>query len=204
MAGAVHPRPMSPCTAPILVLNRSVVRSTGLPKRSRVSGVLRRRRDQAGVAARRSTQLAQHRPKPRPRTTGASQLHTATRNFGTCPHLHRWSLTAFPATELHRHFSVPLNERARHSPKFIFGRAGAGVAQLGVSRRGRRFVVRASRSLSGAKKHRTAAVFRVSVASNLPTRIPIVGPICAMGRAALSPCDRRNSTSVISRPAPGV
>jgi len=39
VAGAVHPRPMSPCTAPILVLNRSVVRSTGLPKRSRVSGI---------------------------------------------------------------------------------------------------------------------------------------------------------------------
>ena len=30
---------MSPCTAPILVLNRFVVRSKGLPKRSRVSGV---------------------------------------------------------------------------------------------------------------------------------------------------------------------
>ena len=99
---------------------------------------------------------------------------------------------------------MPLNERARHSPKFIFGRVGAGVAQLGVSRRGRRFVVRASRSLRGAKKHRTAAVFRVSVASHLPARIPIVGPICAMGRAALSACDRRNFTSVISRPAPGV
>ena len=28
---AVHPRPMSPCTAPILVLTRSFVRSTGLP-----------------------------------------------------------------------------------------------------------------------------------------------------------------------------
>ena len=35
---------------------------------------------------------------------------------------------------------MPLNERVRHSPKFIFGRVGAGVAQLGVSRRGRRFV----------------------------------------------------------------
>ena len=42
---------------------------------------------------------------------------------------------------------MPLNERARNSPKFIFGRVGAGVAQLGVSRRGRRFVVCASRSL---------------------------------------------------------
>ena len=31
MAGAVHPRPMSPCTAPILVLTRSFVRSTGRP-----------------------------------------------------------------------------------------------------------------------------------------------------------------------------
>ena len=100
---------------------------------------------------------------------------------------------------------MPLNERARHSPKFIFGRVGAGVAQLGVSRRGRRFVVRrASRPLRGAKKHRTAAVFRVSVASHLPARIPIAGPVYAMGCAALSACDRRNFTSVISRPATGV
>ena len=99
---------------------------------------------------------------------------------------------------------MPLNERARHSPKSIFGRVGAGVAQVGVSRRGRRFVVRASRSLRGAKKHRTAAVFRVSVASHLPARIPIVGPICAMGCAALSACDRRNFTSVISRPDGGM
>ena len=58
---------------------------------------------------------------------------------------------------------MPLNERARNSPKFIFGRVGAGVAQLGVSRRGRRFVVCAPRSLRGAKKHPTAVILGTSV-----------------------------------------
>ena len=78
-----------------------------------------------------------------------------------------------------------------------------GVAQLGVSRRGCGFVVCASRSLRGAKRHRTAALFRVSVASHLPARVAIVGLICAMASAALPASDRRNSTSVISRLAPG-
>ena len=73
-----------------------------------------------------------------------------------------------------------------------------GVAQLGVSRRGCGFVVCASRSLRGAKRHRTAALFRVSVASHLPARVAIVGLICAMASAALPASDRRNSTSVIS------
>ena len=39
----------------------------------------------------------------------------------------------------------------------------AGVAQLAVSRRGRCFVVCASRSLRGAKKHRTAVILGTSV-----------------------------------------
>ena len=78
-----------------------------------------------------------------------------------------------------------------------------GVAQLGVSRRGCGFVVCASRSLRGAKRHRTAALFRVSVASHLPARVAIVGLICAMASAALPASDRRNSTSVISRLARG-
>ena len=73
-----------------------------------------------------------------------------------------------------------------------------GVAQLGVSRRGCGFVVCASRSLRGAKRHRTAALFRVSVASHLPARVAIVGLICAMASAALPASDRRNSTSGIS------
>ena len=64
----------------------------------------------------------------------------------------------------------------------------AGVAQLGVSpRRGRRSVVCVSRSLRGAMKHRTAAIFRVSVASHLSARIPTADPICAMGSVALAP-----------------
>ena len=78
-----------------------------------------------------------------------------------------------------------------------------GVAQLGVSRRGCGFVVCASRSLRGAKRHRTAALFRVLVASHLPARVAIVGLICAMASAALPASARRNSTSVISRLARG-
>ena len=78
-----------------------------------------------------------------------------------------------------------------------------GVAQLGVSRRGCSFVVCASRSLRGAKSHRTAALFRVPVASHLPARVAIVGLISAMASAALPASERRNSTSVISRLARG-
>jgi len=98
---------------------------------------------------------------------------------------------------------VPLDQRARQSPKSIVGRVAAGVAQLGVSRRGFGFVVCASRSLRGAEKHRTAALFRLLVASHLPARVAIVGLICAMASVALPASDRRNSTSVISRLARG-
>ena len=83
-------------------------------------------------------------------------------------------------------------------PKSVVGRVRTGFAQLGVSRRGCGFVVCASRSLRGAKRHRTAALFRVSVAIHLPARVAIVGLICAMASAALPASDRRNSTSVIS------
>ena len=83
------------------------------------------------------------------------------------------------------------------SPKSVVRRVRTGFAQLGVSRRGCGFVVCASRSLRGAKKHRTAALFCVSVASHLPARIPIAGLICAMGSVALPASDRRISTSAI-------
>ena len=166
-----------------------------------------RRRDQAGVAALRSTQLAQHRPRPRPRTTRASQLHTMahtfTRNFALFLTTSLITNCPFRTTELQWHFSVPLDQRAPQSPKSVVGRVGAGFAQLGVSRRGCDFVVCAYRSLRGAKKHRTAALFHVSVASHLPARISIVGLIYAMGFVALPASDRRSSTSVISRLAPG-
>ena len=162
-----------------------------------------KRRDQAGVPALRSTQLAQHRPRPRPRTTGASQLRTFTRNFALFLTTSLIANCPFRTTELLWHFSVPLDQRAPPSPNSVVGRAGAGFAQLGVSRRGCGFVVCASRALRGAKKHRTAALFRVSVASHLPARIPIVGLTCAMGSVALLASDRRNSTSVSSRLAPG-
>ena len=42
---------------------------------------------------------------------------------------------------------MPLNQRARKLPRSVVGRVGPGAAQLGVSRRGRPFVVCASRSV---------------------------------------------------------
>ena len=105
------------------------------------------RRDQTGVAAPRSIQLAQHRPRPRPRTNGASKPRTFARNIALFPHRVSGGELSFLSTELHSHFSVPLNQRARQLPRSVVGRVGPGVAQLGVSRRGRRFVVCASRSV---------------------------------------------------------
>ena len=97
---------------------------------------------------------------------------------------------------------MPLDQRERQSPKSIVGRVGAGSRSSGclvvVC-----FVVCASGSLRGAKRHRTAALFRVSVASHLPARVAIVGLICAMASVALPASDRRNSTSAISRLAHG-
>ena len=59
----------------------------------------------------------------------------------------------------------------------------AGVAQLAVSRRGRRFVVCASRSLRGAKKHRTAVILGTSVSFRVPARIPLVSTARALRSA---------------------
>ena len=61
----------------------------------------------------------------------------------------------------------------------------AGVAQLAVSRRGRCFVVCASRSLRGAKKHRTAVILCTSVSIRAPRAHPAGhhGP-CAEARKA--------------------
>ena len=56
----------------------------------------------------------------------------------------------------------------------------------------------------GAKKHQTAVVFCVSVASYLPARVQIAAPTCAAGPVALLASGRCVSTSVISRLAPGV
>ena len=50
----------------------------------------------------------------------------------------------------------------------------AGVAQLAVSHRDRCFVVFASRSLRGAKKHPTAVIWGNSVSIRVPARIPLV------------------------------
>ena len=49
----------------------------------------------------------------------------------------------------------------------------AGVAQLALSHRGRCFVVCASRSLRGAKKHPTAVILGDSASIRVPARIPL-------------------------------
>ena len=94
-------------------------------------------------------------------------------------------------------FSAARSTRAP-IPEVDRRKSRGGVAQLRVPRRGCGFVVCASRSLRGAKRHQTAALFCVSVASQLPARVAIVGLICAMASTALPASDRRNSTSVIS------
>ena len=74
-----------------------------------------------------------------------------------------------------------MNEHATpRSLSSVFGRVGAGVAQLGVSRRGRRFVVCASRSLRGAKKHPTAVILGTFVSIRVPARLPLVSTACAL------------------------
>ena len=80
----------------------------------------------------------------------------------------------FQTTKLHRHFSVPLKQRARYSPRSIVGQVGEGVAQLGVSRRGRCFVVCASRSLVVRRSTRRwrFSVFRSRFTSPRASRSP--------------------------------
>ena len=134
----------------------------------------------------------------------SSQLRTFARNFALVLHHVSHRELYFQTAELHGHFSVPLNQRARHSPRSVVGRDGERVAQLAVSRRGRCFVVCASRLLGGAKKHRAAVAFCVSVASYLLSRVQIAAPICAAGPVALLVSVRRISASAISRLARGV
>ena len=151
----------------------------------------------------RSIQLAQHRPRPRPRTTGASKPRTFARNIALFPHRVSGDELSFLSTQLHRHFSVPLNQRGRQLPRSVVGRVGPGVAQLGVSRRGRRFVVCASRSVWCKKTPDGGFVSCSSVASHLPARIPTAGSVGAMGSVVLPASGRCGPTSVIraSRPA---
>ena len=79
----------------------------------------------------------------------------------------------------------------------------AGVAQLAVSHRGRCFVVFASRSLRGAKKHPTAVVSGNSVSIRVPARIPLVSTARALRSARRRAWHFRVFTSVVSRLAPG-
>ena len=98
---------------------------------------------------------------------------------------------------------MPLNQRGRQLPRSVIGRVGPGVAQLGVSRRGRRFVVCASRSVWCKKTPDGGFVSCSSVASHLPARIPTAGSVGAMGSVVLPASGRCGPTSVIraSRPA---
>ena len=71
---------------------------------------------------------------------------------------------------------------ARQYSRSIVGRVEAGVLSSGCPVVVVKLVGCALRSLRGpAKKHRTAAVFRVLVAGRLPARISIAGLVCAMG-----------------------
>ena len=200
---AVPARPTSSCTAPSPIVNPAFVHSTGLPPPSRVSGVAR-----STTRPSRSSRSAKHPARSASTSTSPSYhwsfsapyIHTQLRSLP-----HHVSDCELPIP--HDRTAMALFSAARStsppSPNSVVGRAGAGFAQLGVSRRGCGFVVCASRALRGEKKHRTAALFRVSVASHLPARIPIVGLTCAMGSVALLASDCRNSTSVSSRLAPG-
>ena len=77
-----------------------------------------------------------------------SRGYTFAQNLALSLHRASYRELHFPTIKLRRHFSVPLKQRARHSPRSIVRRVREGVAQLGVSRRGRCFVVCASRSLA--------------------------------------------------------
>ena len=79
----------------------------------------------------------------------------------------------------------------------------AGVAQLAVSRRGRCFVVCASRSLRGAKKNRTAVILGTSASIRVPARIPLVSTARALRSARRRAEHFSVFTSVVSRLAPG-
>ena len=110
----------------------------------------------------------------------------------------------FQTTKLHRHLSVPLKQRAHFPLRSIVGQVGeGGRAARGVSPWSLFCCLRISVA-GGAKKHQTAVIFCVSVASYLPARVQIAAPICAAGPVALLASGRCVSTSVISRLAPGV
>ena len=72
-----------------------------------------------------------------------------------------------------------------------------------VSRHGRCFVVCASRSLRGAKKHRTAGIWGISVSMRVPARTPLVSTARALSSARRRAYHFRVFTSVVSRLAPG-
>ena len=164
----------------------------------------RRRRERAGVAASYGIQLAQHHPRPRSRPTGASQPLAFARSFALFPHHVSHRELQFATIELQWHFSVPLDQRARHPPKPIVGQVRRGL------RRSRCLVLVVAVSLFAllgrcmvqeAPDGRTAAaflfVFRVWVANRLPARVSIAGPISVVGSVALPVFGHRVCASVI-------
>jgi len=61
-----------------------------------------------------------------PRTTGASQPRAFARNFALFPHHVSHRELPFATTDLQWHFSVPLDQRVRQSPRSIVGQVGQG------------------------------------------------------------------------------
>ena len=89
------------------------------------------------------------------------------------------------ATELQWNLSAPLNQRSPQSPRSTAGWVGQGSrsSRCLISHRGRCFVVFASRSLRGAKKHRTAGIWGISVSMRVPARTPLVSTARALRSA---------------------
>ena len=165
-----HARPWrsdGPVLATPHVMSRRVayacVRMTHQKERKNISknrGRRRRRRSRSAVFA------ASGQPNRPDNTTRRRRTFMSERRVSSFD-----GSRAEPSNRQHRHFSVPLNQRARQFPRLsVVGRVGPGVAQLGVSRHGGCFVVCASRSLRGAKKHRTAVVLGTSVSIRPPPR----------------------------------
>ena len=133
-----------------------------------------------------------------------SQLRTFARNFALVLHHVSRRELHFQTTELHGHFSVPLNQRARHSPRSVVGRVGEGRAARGVSPWSLFCCLRFSVAGWCKEAPDSGFFFCASVASYLLARVQIAAPICAAGPVALLISGRRVSASAISRLARGV
>ena len=200
---AVPARPTSSCTAPSPIVNPAFVHSTGLPPPSRVSGVAR-----STTRPSRSSRSAKH-PARSASTSTSPSYHWSF----SAPYIHT-QLRSLPHHVSDCELPIPHDRTAM--ALFSAARStSAPIPEFGC--RTSRGGVRAARGVSSwlwfrclrfpgaawCKEAPDGGCFRVSVASHLPARIPIVGLTCAMGSVALLASDRRNSTSVSSRLAPG-